>query len=176
MAEHAPTPAGPLTAFLTADHERLRALFARAVADATAVDRAAYDAFRAGLLRHIALEEKILLPAARAAAGGEPLRGADRLRTEHGAIAALLVPSPTPALARELRLILDPHERLEEEPGGVYDRCEALLAPRAAELLARMQAYPPVKVAAYFDGPRVVRTAAEALALMGGATRRGDGG
>lgn len=161
--------ARPIAAFLAADHARLGALFARAVADPAALDREAFDAFRAGLLWHIALEEKLLLPAARAARGGAKLPDADRLRVDHGAIAALLVPTPSHDLARELRVILDPHERLEEAPGGVYDQCEALLAGTAAELVARMRAYPPVKVAAYFDGPRVVRTAAAALALMGGA-------
>ena len=156
----------PLTQFLADDHARLGALLARAVATPGSMDRAAYDAFRAGLLRHIALEEKVLFPAAREARAGEPLPEAARLRIDHGAIAALLVPPPTPVLAAELRIILDPHELLEEEPGGVYDLCEGLLAARASELIERMRTYPPVKVAAYFDGPRVVRTAAEALALM----------
>lgn len=157
---------GPIARFLADDHARLGALFATAFATPGGVDRDAFDAFRAGLLRHVALEEKILFPAAREARGGEPLREAARIRVDHGAIAALLVPPPTAALAAELRIILDPHERLEEEPGGVYEQCESLLASRAAELVQRMRAYPPVKVAAYFEGPRVLRTAADALALM----------
>lgn len=165
----------PVTGFLAHDHARLGALFARAVAKPGTIDRGAYDEFRAGLLRHIALEEKVLFPAAREARAGEPLPEAARLRIDHGAIAALLVPTPSPALAAELRIVLDPHELLEEEPGGVYDRCDGLLAVRALELIEKMRAYPAVKVAAYFDGPRVVRTAAEALALMrdGAAARDG---
>ncbi len=39
----------------------------RALALAGEVDREPFDAFRAGLLRHIGIEEKILLPAAREA-------------------------------------------------------------------------------------------------------------
>ena len=39
----------------------------RALALAGEADREPFDAFRAGLLRHIGLEEKILLPAAREA-------------------------------------------------------------------------------------------------------------
>jgi hypothetical protein len=161
------SPAGPVTAWLAEDHARLDALLARAVATPGILDRPAFDAFRAGLLRHIALEEKILLPAAREARRGEPLPEARRLRIDHGALAALLVPTPTPALVGELRAILEPHNVVEEAPGGVYAQCEALLAPRAPELVARMGAYPPVKVAAYFDGARAVRTAAEALRLSG---------
>jgi hypothetical protein len=157
---------GPIARTLAEDHDRLGALLDEALATPGAVARAPYDAFRAGLLRHIALEEKILLRAARDARGGEPLPQARRLRIDHGAIASLLVPPPTPALAAELRSILDPHNLVEEEPGGLYDTCDRLLASQASEILARMAAYPPVKVAAYYDGPRVLRTAAEALRLM----------
>ena len=155
---------GAITRFLSDDHARLDGLLAASVLRG-AVDPAPYAAFRAGLLRHIALEEKILLPAAREARGGAPLAVARRLRVEHGAIAALLVPSPTPELVRELRSILDPHNVLEEGPDGLYAECDALLAARAGELVARMRDYPPVKVAGYYDGPRAVRTAAEALAI-----------
>ncbi len=156
--------AGPLTRFLASDHDRLDGLLRLALARPGAVDRGPYDAFRAGLLRHIGLEEKILLPAAREARGGEPLPLARRLRIDHGAITSLLVPTPTPEIAAELRSILEPHNRVEEEPGGLYQACDSLLAGRAAELLARMEAYPAVKVARYQDGPGVHRTAAAALA------------
>lgn len=154
---------GPLTAFLAEDHDRLEALLARAVAAPGAIDREAYAAFRAGLLRHIALEEKILVPALREALGGEPPPEWRRLRIDHGAIASLLVPPPTAELVSELRSILDPHDAFEEAPGGLYARADALLADRAGELLARLRAYPPVKVAAHADGPRVLRRAEDAL-------------
>ena len=48
--------------------------------------------FRGGLLRHIGLEEKILLPDARRRRGGEPLPETARLREDHGILATLLVP------------------------------------------------------------------------------------
>jgi hypothetical protein len=158
---------GPIFQHLAEDHARLDDLLARAVAGPGGVDLAAFGAFREGLLRHIALVEKILLPAARAARGGEPLPQARRLRVEHGAIAALLVPTPTPELAGELRKILGPHNELEEGDGGVYASCDALLSAEAAALLERMRAYPSVKVARYQDGPRVCRTAEEALRVSG---------
>ncbi|MEP6889972.1 MAG: hemerythrin domain-containing protein, partial [Nitrospirota bacterium] len=63
--------------------------------EAGAVDQGTYDQFRAGLLRHIGTEEKILLPAAQRLRGGQPLPIAAKLRLDHGAIASLLMPPPT---------------------------------------------------------------------------------
>jgi len=156
--------AGPISAFFTEDHVRLDALLRKAVERPGLLDRASFDAFRAGLLRHIALEEKILLPAARRARGGEPLPAARRLRVDHGALASLLVPTPTPEIVVEIRTILEPHNRLEEEPGGLYRSCDDLLGEEAEALLRKARAYPPVKVARYNDGPGVYRRAADALA------------
>ena len=48
-----------------------------------ALDFEAYDLFRRGLLRHIAMEEKVLLPEARRLRGGSPLAIAVRLRADH---------------------------------------------------------------------------------------------
>jgi hypothetical protein len=154
---------GPINRYLADDHDRLDGLLRAALARPGEVDRAPFDAFRGGLLRHIGLEEKILLPAARQARGGEPLPLARRLRIDHGAITSLLVPTPTPAIAAELRCILAPHNLVEEQPGGLYEACDTLLADRAAELLARLEAYPPVRLNRYQDGPNVHRTAAAAL-------------
>ena len=121
-----PAP-GPIARFLAADHARLDALLERALSRPGEVDLAAFGEFRAGLLRHIGIEEKILLPAAREARGGEPLPLGRRLRVDHGAITSLLVGTPTHALAAELRSILGPHNLAEEEPGGLYEACDALL-------------------------------------------------
>lgn len=154
---------GPISQFLAEDHARMDALLAKAVAGPGGVDLGEFSAFRAELLRHIALEEKILLPAAMTARGGQPLPQARRLRVDHGAIAALLVPTPTPEIAGEIRKILGPHNEVEEGEGGVYELCDALLSADAPALLERMRASPPVKVARYQDGPRVCRTAEEAL-------------
>lgn len=178
-----PRPAesrGPLSGWFAADHARLEEVLRRSVADPAAFDGDAFAAFRAGLLRHIALEEKFLLPRIRAARGGEPLPEARRLRVDHGAIASLLVPSPDAAIVAELRAILGPHNALEEGPGGLYEAADRLLAAEADALLERIHAYPPVKVASHNDGPGVCRTAAEALrrsALQAeaGAARAGGG-
>ena len=154
---------GPIGRHLADDHVRLEALLARSVATPGTLDRGPYDAFRAGLLRHIALEEKIVFPALREALGGAAPPEWRRLRIDHGAIASLLVPPPTPELVGELRAILGPHDALEEAGDGFYALADALLADRAGELVARMRAYPPVRVAPYRDGPRVLRRAEDAL-------------
>lgn len=111
---------GPIERELTADHRRLEQLLERAVADAACFDHAAFEQFRAGLLRHIGIEEKILLPDARRRRGGEPLLVARALRIDHAALASLLVPTPDAALVSEIRSVLATHNGLEEGEGGLY--------------------------------------------------------
>ena len=53
-------------------------------------------------------------------------RHAAKLRLDHGAFAALLVPTPTPAIIAALRAILGAHNVVEEGPGGVYECCDGL--------------------------------------------------
>src|SRR6185295_12270083 len=80
---------GMLTEFLVEDHRRLDGLMHVAMAHLGTVDDSAYGQFRAGLLRHIGMEEKILLPTAQRQRGGEPLSLAAKLRLDHGALASL---------------------------------------------------------------------------------------
>ena len=156
-----------ITRYLTEDHARLAALLARAEAGADVVDAEAYDAFRRGLLRHIGMEEKILLPAAQRARGGAPLPAAARLRLDHGALAALLVPPPTRAILAAIRTILADHDRVEEGPDGVYDACEHAVKGEGGALLARLHAAPDVPVAANVDDARVLDAARRALVRAG---------
>lgn len=158
---------GPLYQFLTDDHARLDAALRRAVRNAARIDMAAYAVFRAGLLRHISMEEKILLPAAQRARGGVPLPAAAKLRLDHGALAALLVPTPTRAVVAALDAVLAAHNPIEEDDGGVYDACEELLGAEGAALLARLRAAPEVPVAPHVDGPRVLASARRALERAG---------
>ncbi len=162
----------PIARFLASDHGRLEALLSRAVREDGAIDRAAFDAFRAGLLRHIAIEEKVVFPAVREARGGEPHPDWKRLRIDHGALTSLLVPAPTVGLVSEIRSILAPHDLVEEAPGALYARCDELLGGRAAAVLERMRSYPAVKVAPYRDGPRVLHRAEDALRV---SARQFDG-
>lgn len=152
---------------LTGDHARLEALLAAAAAEPSRVDLATYGEFRRGLLRHIAIEEKLLLPAAQEASGGAPVACAARLRLDHGAIASLLVPTPTPAIVATLRHVLASHNAIEEGPDGLYATCDALLAGHAAELVAAMRAYPEVRVNPHNDAPGVMPAVARALERAG---------
>lgn len=146
--------AGPIHAFLARDHARLDELLLRAVADPEVVDREAYDEFRGGLLRHIAMEEKVLLPEARRLRGGEPFAAVKQLKADHAALAALLVPTPTHELLATLRAVLEDHNPIEEDPGGLYEVCDQLCGAAADALVARIMAVPPVPLAQHFDGAR----------------------
>ncbi len=154
---------GPLAEHLIADHRRLEALLEQAVADPARFDHTAFERFRAGLLRHIGVEEKVLLADARSRRGGEPLPVARVLRVEHGALASLLVPTPDRALVAEIRSILEQHDPREEGPGGLYETCERLAGDELGMLLERVLAAPEVPAARHFDGPAACRTAREAL-------------
>jgi hypothetical protein len=151
-----------VTDYLAADHRRLHDLLEAAIAGEPFAAEA-FAGFRAGLLRHIAIEEKLLFPAAGRAAG-EPPAWTHLIRIEHAAISSLLIPTPDAALGREIRSILEGHDAREEGPDGIYEECERLLSPgESAALAAEAAAYPEVKVAPYRDG-RAPRTAADALA------------
>jgi hypothetical protein len=156
-----------IRSFLTRDHDRLGALLECAEAGGGSIDRAAYDEFRAGLLRHVAMEEKVLLPAAQKASGGTPLPVAAELRLQHGAIAALLVPSPTQRIIGLLRRVLAAHNRIEEGPEQLYATCEKLLRGEMDAIMERLRATPEVPVAAYNDGPHVIDSVCRAL-IRGG--------
>ena len=148
--------------YLAADHERLDALLG-AVLSSGQVDPAVYEEFRAGLLRHIGIEEKILFPAVRSAHGDKVLPAVAQLHREHGALALLLVPTPTAGIVEAIHSILERHNEREEGPGGVYALCDRQPAAEVEALLEEMRAYPPVKLAPHFDGPDVPRTAEDAL-------------
>jgi hypothetical protein len=152
-----------LADYLEADHVRLDSLLRASVADANHFDADAFEQFRAGLLRHIGLEEKLLLPLARLRRKGEPLPLAAILRVEHAALASLMVPTPDHALVGEIAPLLLRHNAREEGADGLYQQCLALAGPEGKVLLARFRVTPPPPLARHFDGPGVHRSAADAL-------------
>ena len=158
---------GKIYRYLAHDHARIDAALQRSTSSPGTIEPAAYAEFRAGLLRHIGMEEKILLPAARAARGGEPLPIASKLRLDHGALTALLVPTPTPAIVAAIRAILEHHNPLEENPGGVYEQCERLAGAEADEIVRRMKAAPAVKMLPHVDNAFVMDAARRALKRAG---------
>jgi hypothetical protein len=159
--------AGKIYRYLADDHQRLDDLLDRAVSDPENIDMASYAQFRSGLLKHIGMEEKILFPAARRIRGGEPLPVAAKLRLDHGALTALLVPSPTPQVIAALRAILTLHNPIEEDPGGVYETCEELVGAEVDEILRQLQEAPEVRVLPHVDNPFVMEATRRALARAG---------
>jgi hypothetical protein len=152
---------GPIESYLQEDHARL---------DGLRRSGAAWE-FRGGLLRHIGIEERILLPDARKRRGGEPLRLAARLREDHSALATLLVPAPSKEIDAAIDLILRPHNALEEGPGGVYAECDELAGAEAEAIAERLRATPATPQREYQDGPLVraqVARVLEWLAKRGG--------
>jgi hypothetical protein len=115
------------------------------------------------------MEEKTLLPLARHLQGGRPLEEARQLKLDHSALAALLVPTPTPAIVATLRRVLEAHNALEEGPHGVYARCEALAGPSLEHLAAELRRTPPVKLAPYNDAPRAFESIERQLKAAGRA-------
>jgi hypothetical protein len=158
---------GPLYRFFAGDHRRLEGLLDRATAQPGEYEMEAYAEFRTGLLRHIKMEEKILIPTAQKARGGEPLPIAAKIRLDHGAITALLVPSPSPTVVAALRKILSDHNVLEESPGGLYEMCEQLVGDEGESLLEKSKSTPPVPVNPYNDKPFVLEAARRALERAG---------
>jgi hypothetical protein len=158
---------GKIHRYLTSDHERLDALLERTMSDPENIDAAAYAQFRSGLLKHIGMEEKILLPAAQKLRGGEALAVAPKLRLDHGALVALLVPSPTAPVVAAIRAILKAHNPIEEDAGGVYDQCEKLAVAEADQILRQLQNFSEVRVLPHVDNPFVMDATRRALARAG---------
>ena len=158
---------GPLYTFLANDHRRLDSLLEQSLTQSNEIKTAAYEKFRAGILKHISMEEKILFPAIQRWRKGEPLPIAAKLRLDHGAIAALLVPTPTPTIIRALRGILAQHDLLEEQAEGVYDVLDQLAGAEAEALLAKLGDAPDVPVAQHVTKPSVLNATRRALARAG---------
>lgn len=158
---------GPITSLLAADHRRLDELLPSAAVSADQIDQSIYDQFRVGLLRHIGMEEKLLMPALQRWRGGEPLPLAAKLRLDHGALATLLMPAPTAQILATIRRILSDHNQLEESPDGLYALCDRLPDAEMEPLLVALRAAPQLSVMRHSDSPAVMKTLAGALARAG---------
>jgi len=158
---------GPICRLMAEDHARLGTLLAKVGSCSTPEQRSAYDNFRRGLLRHISMEEKILLPAAARVRGGKPLPIAAKLRLDHGALVSLMIPSPTPTILSVIEKVLASHNRLEEGPGGVYEICEELLGANAGETARALRASPQVPTLPNSDTPKVIGALKRALSRAG---------
>ena len=141
--------------YLAEDHARLDALLTRAIANPQHLDDEAYREFRAGLLRHISMEEKVLFADARARRDDAVVHLIRRLHADHAAIASLLVPPPTLELIGTLQAVLAEHNPLEDAPGGLYEQCDLAAGESTPAVLARMQAIAPVRASRHLDETRI---------------------
>jgi hypothetical protein len=153
--------------YLAGDHDRLDRLLSQAVADPAAFGHAAYAAFRTGLLRHISIEEKIVLPAIARFQNGRQAEVAARLRLDHGAIVALLVPPPSPPVVATLVAILQVHNALEEEDGGLYRLLDRLAGAESERLLHLMRTAPEVPVLPFNERSSTLEATRRAVARAG---------
>lgn len=158
---------GPIHTYLAADHDRLDDLFRRATADPDHVDLDLYAKFRAGLLRHIGLEERILIPTSVRLRGGDSPAMAERIRLDHGAITALMVPSPDRQVVATLRKILTLHNDLEEKDGGLYGACEQMVGEESDAIARQLRDAPPVPLVAHNDRPGVMDAVLRAVERAG---------
>ncbi len=136
----------PLFNFFTTDHRRIEELLDKATEKMHDIRMEFYHEFRTGLLKHIKMEEKILFPAAQKANGGEPIPLAAKLRLDHGALTSLMVVPPDAGVIKVIRHILEKHDLLEEEPGGMYDICEGLTEKETEHLLIQLESVTEVPV------------------------------
>ena len=153
--------------FFTNDHRRIELLLDKATENINDIQMESYHLFRTGLLKHIKMEEKILFPAAQKANRGVPLPLAAKLRLDHGALTALMTLPPDPSVIRVLRYIMDKHDIAEEEPGGMYDVCEALTRDQTQLLLEQLKNVTEVPVHPPNPSPFVLDATRRAVARAG---------
>ncbi len=158
---------GALSQYLSDDHDRLDGLLQRAAAKPGMIDMESYAEFRKGLLRHISMEEKIVLPAIARLQWGRPAAIAARLRLDHGAIVALLVPPPNASVVLTMKSILQVHNELEEREGGLYQLIEQLAGPETEKWIGQLRAAPDVAVLPHNDQPEILEATRRAVARAG---------
>lgn len=153
--------------FFTEDHRRIEVIFNDAIRDRSNVDLDKYHEFRVGLLTHIKMEEKILFVAAQKANGGEPLPLQPKLRLDHGALTSLLVCPPSPDVIKVIEYILEKHDILEEEEGGMYEACEKLTHHERQQILADLENVTPVPVHPFNEAPYALDVAKRSVKRAG---------
>ena len=157
----------PLHQFFTKDHHRIDTLLNKAISPQGEINPEHYHLFRAGLLRHIKMEEKIFFPAAKKANPSVMQKLIPRYRLEHGALTALMVPPPILPLIKVIRYVLEKHDMAEEEPGGLYDVCEALTKGQTQEILMQLAGTEEVPVHPPNAAPIALASARRALERAG---------
>ncbi len=153
--------------FFTNDHRRIETIFDEATRDKDRVDLEKYHHFRVGLLTHIKMEEKILFVAAQKANRGEPLPLQAKLRLDHGALTTLLVCYPSPEVIRVIQHVLEVHDILEEEEGGMYEVCAKLTQNETRAILEELEKVTLVPVHPFNEADYVLDVAKRSLQRAG---------
>ncbi|MEW5797643.1 MAG: hemerythrin domain-containing protein [Bacteroidota bacterium] len=156
-----------ITEYLTNDHDRLDRLLQQSLTPSGEINNEAYQQFRQGLLRHIGIEEKILIPALKRNLDAEMQRTLDRIRLDHSAIVALLVPPPSLAIVQALTAILTGHNELEEKNGGFYERADAYDETAIEQIADKVKNAPEVKSLPNNPDPNVLEATRRALERAG---------
>jgi hypothetical protein len=151
---------------LAAQHRRIEQLFLTATADPGSVDASMYDEFRSILLRHIAIEENIVLPLLRKhLRGGFPMEL--QLRIEHDALAALCVLSPGPEVLYSMHALLIRHDRLEEAHGTLYDLFDDCARREPESIVEQIATFRYSATPRYINNPLTLEYARRAIARAG---------
>lgn len=156
----------PVSTSLVAEHRSLVRRLGRCLTPDGGVDLKRFDAFRRKLLHHIAVEEKVLLPALEKKLGSPPLCR-ESLRREHAGLAAMCVLNPDRGWVLELQSLLAHHHRVEESRDGFFALCDAHLAGEATALRQAFDAVPPLTLSSLQPGQRVRQQLADVLQETG---------
>jgi hypothetical protein len=155
-----------ISEYLANDHNRLDELLQRSVTESGTINESAYHEFRQGLLRHIGIEEKILIPALQSGLDSEMKKTLEKIRMDHSAIVALLVPPPSSVIISALKTILSGHNVLEESNGGFYERAD-IADEQLLQIVEKVKHYPEVKSLAHNPDPKVLEATRRALERAG---------
>jgi hypothetical protein len=157
---------GVIHKYFTDDHRRLEVLMNQATMTPDEYEMTAYGQFRRGLLKHIKMEETIIFPALEKSRSGVYSERIAKLRLDHGALTALMVPPPSPTIVNALRFILAAHNQLEEESKGLYDLCDEYVQD-AERMLLKIEQIPDVPVLPHKTEPFILEATRRAVSRAG---------
>jgi hypothetical protein len=151
---------------MQADHARIRELL-EGVCSPDGIDFGAYQRFRGGLLRHIAIEDNILAPAVKKLREGVDLPALRQSKLENAALASMLVPTPTNEIVARLQKLLVKSDKFAKGPEGLYAELERIEGADLEALCRRMDSAPAASLAAYRDGPKTFEAIEKSMLAAG---------
>ena len=158
---------GVLYQYLSSDHDRLDDLLERATAKPGIIDEEYYADFRNRLLRHISIEEKIVLPAIARWQGEQKAALAERLHLDHGAIVSLMVPPPKPIHHPDVEVCFCRPQSTRGGHSCLYEIFEKLAGSETDSMLEELKSAPAVPVLPHNSKPELLELAKQALARAG---------